>query len=355
MSVGRKYREIEHSLRSDIARGVWRPGDRIPAERILSERFGVAHMTVRQAVGALVSEGLLRRVNGIGTFVGPHGADASPKDGLASGLVLMVPRALYTVPPDPLYFADILASFTAELEQAGYCMTFRDFGAAEQEEQFPPGTVLACLLTTLEETELTEQLHSRGYPVLAINRYKGRRSIASIMPDNAGGVEHAVDHLTVLGHRRIGFLAGPTINLDALERRAGFRSAMRRHGLSPTLEAGYGFHEAAGYEGARQLLTRAAPPTAIVCASDLSAVGVLKAAGELGRRVPYDLSVIGFGDFPLGIYITPELTTVRLPRPELGRAAAQALLTLRRGERVFDEVLPTCLIERGTSGPPTHS
>jgi LacI family transcriptional regulator len=147
-------------------------------------------------------------------------------------------------------------------------------------------------------------------------------------------------------------MAGPRFNLDSLERRSGFRSAMRRHGLSPTLEVGHAFNEAAGYEGGRRLLGLALPPTAIVCASDLSAIGVLKAAREMGRCVPDDLSVVGFGGFALGGYVLPELTTVCLPLAEIGHAAARALLSLQRGDALADVVLPTTLVTRGTTAPP---
>lgn len=343
-----KHREMERLLREDILSGQWRVGERIPAERELSRQFGVAYMTVRQAIGNLVADQLLQRIPGKGTFVLPAHAVVRA--------VAPAPRALF-VPAlwrrlDPYYFPDILEGFEEALTRAGQHAAIYDYASADRKDLLPSGSAVACLLIGKEEAELAERLRDQGYRVLAINRYTGRRNIPSIEADNAGGTAQAVDHLVALGHTRIGYLHGVPGNLDALQRQRGFRAAMRRHNLPHDAEAGNDFREEAGYTGVQELLNAQPDLTAFVCASDISAMGAIKAAQDRGLRVPDDLSLVGFGDFSIAPYLLPPLTTVYQPRKELGQAAAHALIALSNGDDPVNALLPTHLVERGSTAPP---
>lgn len=349
-AAGIKHREIEGQIRQNILDGVWRAGDRIPAEHRLSEQFGVAYMTARQAVSNLVQSGLLQRIPGKGTFVldPPTEEPASRR----TSLYLLVPD--FWQRRDPYYFPDLLDGFQSQMMLQGQAVTILDYATADRERLLAPaselpGAAVACLLISKEETHLADRLLDRGYRVLAVNRYTGRRAIPSITPDNAGGTALAVDHLVALGHRRIGLLKGNPGNLDAAERRRGFRAAMRRHGLSVDCEAGNGFAEEYGYQAVLQLLALPEPPTALVAASDLAAIGAIKAAQERGLCVPEDLSVVGFGDFSVGAYVHPGLTTIQLPLAQLGQSIASALMALAGDKPVSTEVIPTHLVTRGTT------
>lgn len=363
-----KYREVERQIRQNIREGIWRVGERIPAEHRISEEFGVAYMTTRQAVGNLVSSGLLQRIPGKGTFVLASGDLAempSPsgltRSGIATGIPTASPALL--VPAlwerlDPYYFPEVLRGFQEGMGEAGRTAIIQDYATADSEEFSSAGMAasrypaIACLQLSRDEAHLVDRLRDRGYPVLAVNRYMGRRAVPSVAPDNAGGTALAVDHLVALGHERIAFLKGNPGNLDAADRRRGFRTAMRRYNLNPDGEAGDGFRDECGYRAAMTLLSGPASPTALVCASDLSALGAIKAARELGISVPEDLSVVGFGDFTIAEYVNPGLTTVRLPLRELGRCAAATLLTLIDGAPVASQVVSTHLVIRGTTAPP---
>jgi LacI family transcriptional regulator len=112
------------------------------------------------------------------------------------------------------------------------------------------------------------------------------------------------------------------------------------------------YHPQSGWAAARSLLALPSPPTAIFAANDLMAIGVLRAAGELGRRVPGDLAVVGFDDIELASYTTPPLTTVSQSASEVGRAAVELLL-----ERLADpgrppvrRTLETRLVVRASCG-----
>lgn len=344
-----KHRIVAGSLRRDIQSGQWRVGERLPGEHILARRFDVAYMTMRQAVESLVDEGVLVRVRGKGTFVSTNGHMPA-----AASLTNTLIFSSDWLQIDPYYLPGILDGFTAALQAGGGRTSFVDYADAEILGKIEPGAPVACLLINRSHQDLLERLRDRGHPVLAINRYTGRRRMPCVRIDDSGGVEDAVGHLAALGHKRIGFLLGNPWHVDSSERRRGFRLAARRHFLTEISEAGGDFSEASGYEGALQLLAQPNAPTALVCASDLCALGALRAARERGLDVPGDLSVVGFGDFSFAEYTHPALTTVRQARRDLGKAAAQALVALAQGEDLAGAVLSAPLIERETTGRCRH-
>ncbi|MBC7806962.1 MAG: GntR family transcriptional regulator [Akkermansiaceae bacterium] len=344
-----KYRQVEQDIRRQIAAGRWQAGDRLPGEYDFANQFNVAYLTVRHAVSNLLDEGVLIRVRGKGTFV----ADAVPSVlpiSTRRQTALLFPANWQRIDPD--YFPDLWEGFQQATESSRHrtpCISYED---AERPGGLEIGTAVACLLLEDAQQQLVERLRDGGHPVLAINHYTGRRSIPSVRIDDAAGVEWAVDHLVELGHTRIGFLLGDPGNLDGADRLRGFRSAVRRHGLRRTVEFGGGFEESGGYLAGQILFAQPSPPTAIVCASDLSAIGAMKAARESGRSTPRDLSVIGFGDFSVSGYIMPGLTTVRQSRVELGRTAAESLVRLANDEPVTDTMLAAKLIVRESTAPP---
>lgn len=171
----------------------------------------------------------------------------------------------------------------------------------------------------------------------------------------------ATSHLADLGHRRIGYVGGSTVNAVDFTapsaRLAGFRSVVAERGLDadPALEDLGDFTVAGGGEAAQRLLALPDPPTAIFAASDEMAIGVLRAARELGLSVPRDLSVVGIDDHELAAFF--DLTTVRQPVREQGRVAAEQVLTQLRARRATalppeEVVLPLELVERHTTAAP---
>jgi len=349
MSSESKYREIERALRADIGQGRWAAGERMPSEHELSRRFGVSYMTTRQAVSLLVADGLVKRISGKGTFVVPRTDIVEAEPRKIAPMALVVPKLWQKI--DPYYFPDVLDGFQSYVEDQGREVVVTDYATVEESQRIPQGAAVACLLTTTDETEFAEKLKDQGYIVLGINRYTGRRAIPWIAPDNLTGAAAATKRLVDLGHRRIGFLRGDLMNLDAIDRLKGYRQTMRRSELT-TLEAGNGFREHDGYRAAMELLQTPYPPTAFVSASDLSALGAITAARELGLEVPRRISIIGFGNFSLISYLDPPLTTVDLPRTELGRSAARMLIAMAGGGAARSETIATTLVPGNTDAGP---
>ncbi len=347
--VSSKYREIAETLRQEVVTRQWEPGERLPGEHELAERFDVAYMTVRQAVGHLVEAGVLRKVRGKGTFVCTP-EDALPMPATRRPLALVFPANRLRV--DPYYFPELLDGFQQRMERHGVRFSLHNYDQAEAPGVLPAGSAVACLLIEEAHLHLAERLRDAGHHVLAVNHYRGRRSIPCVRINDADGVAQAVAYLVSLGHERIGFLRGDAGNLDASDRRRGFRSAARRHKLRAATESGDGFMEAAGYAAAQELLGATKPPTALVCASDLAAVGAMKAARERGRSIPRDVSIVGFGDFSVADFIVPSLTTIRQSRVTLGCEAAEMLIRLADDEEVGDSLLSADLVVRESAAPP---
>jgi DNA-binding LacI/PurR family transcriptional regulator len=149
--------------------------------------------------------------------------------------------------------------------------------------------------------------------------------LASVAVDNAAGARAATEYLLALGHRSVHFVGGPRTNLDGMERAAGWREALADAGVPvPAMLTG-DWSSRSGYQLGRRL---AGQPevTAVFCANDQMALGVLRAMAECGRQVPGDVSVVGFDDLPEAGYFCPPLTTVRQDFAELGRRALRLLV-----------------------------
>ena len=178
-----------------------------------------------------------------------------------------------------------------------------------------------------------------------------RAPLTSVAVDNAGGAHTATEFLLGLGHETVYHVAGPSNCLDARERTDGWRAALREAGArEPGVIVG-DWSSRSGYETG-QKLARMADVTAVFCSNDTIALGLIRALTEAGRRVPEDVSVVGFDDTPESAYFLPPLTTIRQPKHRLGIAAMETMTSLLRGEKVQSKRLPAELIERKSSAPP---
>ncbi|HWS31663.1 MAG TPA: LacI family DNA-binding transcriptional regulator [Actinoplanes sp.] len=181
------------------------------------------------------------------------------------------------------------------------------------------------------------ELHRLKVPVVIIDPAGGvAADVPTIGATNWSGGRTATDHLLELGHRRIGFVAGPRALLCSRARLDGYRSAMEAAGapVDEELITTGDFRHETGFLAGNRLLDLPEPPTAIFASSDLMALGVCEAARRRGIRVPDQLSVVGFDDLPESRWASPPLTTVRQPLTEMGALAARTVLRLSRGESI---------------------
>lgn len=189
----------------------------------------------------------------------------------------------------------------------------------------------------------------RGAPSALANCYAPDDSMMAFIPDEVAGSRAVTQHLIDAGHRDIAMLTGTSDVMASGLREQGFAEAMASARLPATAPVVAGWEIDKGYAGAMHVLTATQPrPTAIVCANDRSAVGVMLAAAQLGLSVPGDLSVVGYDDDEnVAPWLVPALTTVRLPHREMGERAMRVVLA-----GVQDET-PAAPLGEPTRTPPT--
>ena len=192
-------------------------------------------------------------------------------------------------------------------------------------------------------------------PLVLIDPGLDVRGCDAISISNHDGAYQLVKHLFALGHRRVAIITGPSRNVDAEQRLAGYRRALEEHGANGDsgLEIAGDFGERSGYEAAARLLTLKPRPTAVFAANDYMAIGVMGALSDAGLRVPQDMAVGGFDDIAMARYLNPPLTTVRVDAYGLGAHATERLLRIlgaATAPRPTREVMPTTLVIRGSCG-----
>ncbi|MCL5075695.1 MAG: LacI family transcriptional regulator [Chloroflexi bacterium] len=215
------------------------------------------------------------------------------------------------------------------------------------------------LIPSSPASEALQVLLKHKIPVVLADRkpMDMASEVDTVTADNTQGARAATEHLIRLGHRRIAFIARPFPMTHSAGRLHGYRLALEQHGL-PFVEEMVvhgGFRYPAGEEAMQHLLSLKPPITAVLAYNDIMAIGALKAISDRGLSVPRDISVVGFDDIPPAAYTDPPLTTVAMPKVEMGRIAAQRLMQMvdsGPGAEKKDIVLETHLVVRGSTAPP---
>jgi LacI family transcriptional regulator len=191
-----------------------------------------------------------------------------------------------------------------------------------------------AVMTFRAESHLLDELIAQNVPLVTVDVSANAPRSLVLEVDYAHGINQAVQHLALLGHRRIGFASGPMPHLTNVRRRDAFLHAVQAIGLPPKATPVFlGDHTfRGGTEAAQYFLRLKVRPTAIICSNDLMAVGVLRVLAERGIGVPTDMSVIGFDDIRLAEFVNPPLSTIRMARQDLARAAFKGLKQLQEAE-----------------------
>ena len=180
---------------------------------------------------------------------------------------------------------------------------------------------------TTTDPERYRRLTDRGLPIVLVNGYHEGIDAPFISNDDVASMELSVNHLVQLGHKQIGLAIGPDRYVPVIRKVQGFRAQMKsllgRDDVDELVERTMFSVEGGDTAGAR-LIERGC--TAVVCGSDLMALGAIRAARRAGLRVPEDVSVVGYDDSPLIAFTDPPLTTVRQSVQAMSEAAVRALL-----------------------------
>lgn len=215
-----------------------------------------------------------------------------------------------------------------------------------------------AVLTFGEEEPVLDQLAFHDIPIVLAEFKLSEPKASTILLDYSTGIGAAIEHLAALGHRKIGFLAGPHKLHSAITRQNDFQNAMQESKIPIQkkwiIECDHTLK--GGVAGFGKLQALSARPTAVICSNDMTAIGVLRAAYLQELRVPQDLSVIGLDDIDFAEFTLPPLTTIRLSRSDLAHAAFDALRQHAENptkpdlQREF--LVSTSLIVRGSTAPP---
>lgn len=201
-------------------------------------------------------------------------------------------------------------------------------------------------------TNLLGPARERNIPAVSIGYGDHPHYVRS---DDLQGGTAAMAHLLDLGHRRIGvILVSETLNAAITGRLQGYAAACAAAGVDyNTLPKAEGdFSTLSGARAFEQLLTAHPDLTAMVCINDRMALGAIQQARSMGRRVPHDVSIVGYDDIPSARIFAPSLTTINQHAPELGRTAMQMLFALMNDEQPEPMAVATDLVVRESSGPP---
>ncbi|THD47625.1 MAG: LacI family transcriptional regulator [Bradyrhizobium sp.] len=260
-------------------------------------------------------------------------------------------------------FPPILSGVTETLGAEGYATIVVDVGTDCSREQEIVDRLIArgvdglVLATVTLNDPVVGHCLAASIPVVLVNRTDAGRRLSAVVTDDEAGMRLAVEHLVGLGHIRIGHIAGPqNVSTGAL-RRAGFKAAAARAGLSAhsiMIEISRAYTREEGRLAALRLLDRKLAPTAIVAANDLLALGIYDALSERGLNCPADVSVVGHNDMPYVDMLSPPLTTVRIAQRKMGNQAARLLLDQIADPTAHRKrlVLEPSLIVRTSTVPP---
>ena len=199
------------------------------------------------------------------------------------------------------------------------------------------------------------KLKEYGIQTVVIDRLVPHEVVPAVMADNTEGGKLATQHLIDLGHRRIGYIRRPVDLSHSKGRFEGYKATLEKNGIKfdEQLVAKGGFILEDGRRAVNELLALANPPTAIFAYNDIMAIGGLRALHEAGLQVPADFSLVGFDDIAQTAFTCPALTTVHLPKFEMGQNGAKLLISLIEKQKPPEEVLTPLgvhLIVRESSG-----
>jgi len=320
---------------------------------------GVSPSTVSRALNdsPLIREETKARIRRIAAELGYE------RNELARGLVMGSSQALGLLIPDITnpFFAEITRGVGEAAHAQGYGVILCNTeGDPEREWSYirllKRKRVDGLILTSVTvETPYLKDLARSKTPFVLVSRSSRIVKAPYVGVDDRLGGRLAVEHLVELGHQRIGFIGGQPDVQSCIDRLEAFKEVLSERGLP--LRKGWvvfsDFTQAAGYKAGLRILRRRTRPTAIFAANDVTALGVLQAAEELGLRVPDDLSLVGYDDISYAALPRIELTTVAQPSFEMGKIAAEWLLSVIGGKRrrPLHRLLKPRLVVRRTTAP----
>ncbi len=215
------------------------------------------------------------------------------------------------------------------------------------------GVCGVAVMSSALDRKAVESLRASGIGVVFYNLGPAEKLISNIQIDYLTGISQSIDHLIELGHRQVAVISGPQTNRTAVALQKAIVEELEKRRLRPSPILESNFKVDGGASAVRVIMGQSSIPTAIFCGNDLIAMGAMSALEEAGVKAPEDVSVIGFDDIFFAQLARPPLTTVRIPREQLGEMAFKALSKMARSKRGMgvEYRIETQLVIRKSTAP----
>ena len=258
------------------------------------------------------------------------------------------------------FFPEIINGFQTAAWEKGFdivlCNTEYDPERTEAavRKLIESGVRGVAVMTSALRAEHAKSFTDRQVGTVFFNLGPSQKLISNIRIDYLQGISQAINHVIELGHEHVAVIAGPQDNRTAVALKNAIVASLEQQHRHPSAILESNFKVDGGASAVSSLLGQSCIPTAIFCGNDLIAMGAMSALEEAGIRVPEDVSVVGFDDIFFARLARPPLTTVHIPREQLGKLAFQALEKIVRSKRQrgAEYVLETSLVIRKSTAPP---
>ena len=325
----------------------------------VADHVGVHHSTVSRALSrdkqAKISPSVVRKIERAAEKLGytPNLVASSLKQNRSFAIGVIVPDLT-----NPL-FPPIIRGIQNYVESRGYTVITANTDDDPDREQQAlrmmrarsmEGVIIAAAKT---EDPFVDEFINLGIPIVLVNRKVDRPDVNAVVPDDDFAAREVLDHLIGLGHRKIAHIAGPLETSTGHDRARTFQDYVRIQDLDPGLVVvANKFTVDEGTRATEELLEMDDGFTAVFAASDLLALGCIDGLSAAGRTVPGDVSVVGSNNIPFLSRMSPALSSVDIPKYEMGDQAAKLLMELISGERsepVIMRMQPRLIVRDSTA------
>ena len=336
-------------------------GPKAPTMQDVARMAGVSPATVSRCINRpeMVREDRRLRIRAAIAELGyvPHGAARALASKRSMTIGALFPRL------NSLLFGSFVAPLQRRLHAEGYTLVVSpsDYDPATEHQQLASlisnGIDGLVLVGTSHAPEVFDLLARKAIPFVLTWAWDQDYPYPQVGFCNASAAAAVASYLLDIGHRRVGMISGPVDGNDRVAARIrGVREALAARGCAlqdrDLVESP--FDVKAGGQAFARLMRRPDPPTAVICGSDIFALGAVFEARRLGLSVPAEVSITGFDDTDLASSVVPALTTLRTPRAEMAELTAGYLLGRLAGRKSVSHQLETELIVRESSAPPAR-
>jgi len=331
--------------------------------RDVAERVGVHHSTVSRALSPSkrdkISPAVVQKVEQAADELGyfPNIVASSLKQNRSFTVGVLIPDLT-----NPL-FPPIIRGIQDAVEAAGYTVITANTDDEQDKElnalRIMRGRAIEGMIisTARREDRIVDECIANDIPFVLVNRTVDHDGVSAVIVDEDHGVRSVIDHLVGLGHTRIAHVSGPQHSSTGFGRARAFTQCMNAHDLRGELiEVAEKYMIEEGRRAFKRLLARDKKLTAVVAANDMLALGCLDATKELGLGVPEDISITGYDDIQFLDRMSPALTTVHVPKYEMGALATQKLLDMIAGDDSSASIVrvqPSLVVRNSTATVPS--